>query len=1329
MIATPTWINANSAMEYHTESKDNYYQKEGDLGEWQGKGAEALGFSGTVTENELKKALWGKDAEGNQLVGARLDKDGDRKRSGLDLTFNAPKSVSLAMELSSATGNKELAKAIMTAHEKAVEKGIDNFERLIQTRETIDGNTSKYRSGNIAVAKFTHSVARPVTDETGKTTVDPSLHTHAVVMNVTQAKDGSFKAIETGDIFKEYIKVGAQYRMELANNLKELGFDIRVTNQNQAFFEIDLKTNNDDKLLDEFSKRSQQLNDKELIAELKSKYPNKNNSEIKQMAAYHSREWKGEIDREAVQKDNLQRAEALGFDKEINLQADKINSISHADQREKADTYINNAIYALSEEKSVFSRNDIVEMSSKMAMQESISPSLIESVLDETKELIDLKDDKYTTKEILSAEHDLIESVKSSKTIKQPYLKREAKELVTEYSSKEKEKTGYSLTDGQQKATTHILSNKNQVIGIQGDAGVGKTTMLKALNELKTDDTNIIGLSYTGKAANEIELKTSIKSKEVFKSAGIESSTVASFLNKYEKGYLELDGNKDLKIVVDEASMLGTKDAAKLTAIVQETNAQLVLIGDEKQFKAINAGDPFTLLKNHADMKTIDMNEVLRQKDQTLKSAVWALNQYDSKKAFEVLDKKDLIQETDKGVTDVLKEYFKTDGDDRLAVVAGKESYKDNIILTNTNKTKDTINQEIRDRHQYLGNIDKENHTTTVKKSSNLSPSAQFLAQSYKDSSKVFLQADINENLKAGKEFDITSIDEKRNSITLNDEHEIDLKKHGKHLQAYSEKQLDFSKGDKVIFTKNDKKLGINNGESATIKDIDDKGNFTFNIDDKKQEVKFNIKEYNYLDHGYAITTMKSQGQTAKNVIAYMEAKNQNFNSFYVAATRAEESLKIFTDNKEQLKEFTQIEQVKYNATTLWEQLDKQEQQKLDKYRNNSKDNQPVRQVSDKQKDFAEKIAKELHVEFTGDSKDDIKNFIDTNLEKYNQSLKDAPASQKQLDFVNKIADTLYIDTSDNFSHKDAKEFISENINEFKDAMDDRHSHLLKVSPKDLSIEIQEKYYNDLVSKTGAEKDFNKGFELIQKYNEHNEVGVHEKMLQTDKLAQMLDIKGMDIANKVAENSFSKEYIEVWGLKDKPYEIAKHVNDFTTVKYQDAKEFAKLDLIEEKADEKFFIDFEEIDKKVQNGEILQDDDKLKDVLDTGTETSLYLQETKEEIEAHVSKEYLKEEFSEYIQGDNIYDASKLLDDNKKMFDEFDYDRFEKQLGDVMDRLLDDEVKDIEHQIERRDEVEHELMEDEKEQDLENNEKEIEDDKDNEISGRDGESREEYEYER
>ena len=1308
MIATPTWIGADSAMAYHTESKDNYYQKEGDLGVWQGKAAETLGFSGAVTEKELEKALWGKDNAGNQVVGVRKDKDGDRKRAALDLTFNAPKSVSVAMELANATGNKELAKSLVKAHEDAVSKGIDKFEKLIQTRETIDGKTTKYRSNNLAVAKFTHTVARPIKDETtGKTIVDPSLHTHAVIMNMTQAKDGSFKAIETGDIFKEYMKLGAQYRMELASSLKDMGYDIRITNQKQAFFEIDLKSKDDDKLLEGFSNRSKQLNEESLIKELKEKYPNKSNSEIKQMAAYHSREWKGEINREAVTKDNLKRAEALGFDKDKFLDASKSNTkqVSYADKLGKAEGYIQNAIFALSEEKSVFSQNDIVEVSGKMAMQENIAPSVLEEALKGTKELVSLKDDYFTTKEILKAEHDLIVAVKETNRIKQPFLKKDAKELVKAYSDKQKEKTGYALTDGQQKATTHILSNKNQVIGIQGDAGVGKTTMLKALNELKDKKTKIIGLSYTGKAANEIELKTALKSNEVFKSSGIESSTVSSFLNKYEKGYLELDGDFDLKIVVDEASMLGTKDANKLTKIAKEANAQLIMIGDEKQFKAIGAGDPFVLLKNHADMKTVDMNEVLRQKDRTLKSAVWALNQYDSKKAFDILDKKDLIQETDKGVSEVVREYFKTDSDDKLAIVAGKESYKDNIILTNTNKTKDVINRDIRARHQHLGNVDKENNNFTVRKSVSLNPSEKFLAVSYGEQkgedgkttreavTKVFLQEAIGE-LKSGSEFSITNIDERRNIITLDNKYDIDLKENGKAMQAYSEKEIDLSRNEKIVFTKNDKKLGINNGESAIIKDIDEEGNLTFHLEDKNKDVNFNLKDYNYIDYGYAITTMKSQGQTAKNVIAYMQANHQNFNSFYVAATRAEESLKIFTDDKGKLKSFVEIEQTKMNATTLWQQLDKKEQERIERYKGkNEKEVKP----SEKQISFANKIASELNLDFKSDNKSEVSEFINTNIDKYNDVLKNAPASQKQLDFVSKIANTLYLDVKDDFTHKDAKEFINTNIDAFKDAMDDRHEHLLNTNPENLNNENRDKYTSDLIEQIGNEKDFDKSFELMQKYNENNETGIFEKMIQTDRLAQTLDIRGMDIANKVLENNFDKEYIDAWGLKDKPYEIAKHVNDFTDLKYQDAKEFAKLDLIEEKSNDKFFEDFEEIDKKVQSGELKDDDEKVIKLMDSGAKVSEFLNETRDEINEEIDRKYLKEEFEEYIKDEDIYNASKLIGENKELFDEFEHKNMEEKVDFLMNDLFEEKADEIIEEMEKRDEKELEFLNEDEEQ--------------------------------
>ena len=1294
MIATPTWINANSAMQYHTESKDNYYKKEGDLGEWQGKGAEALGFTGKITEKELEKALWGKDIEGNEVVGVRLDKDGDRKRAALDLTFNAPKSVSVLMEMANAIGNKELANSVIKAHEKAVSKGIDKFEKLMQTRETIDGKTEKYLSGNIAVAKFTHSVARPVKDENGKTTVDPSLHTHAVVMNITKAKDGSFKAIETGEIFKNYMKIGAQYRMELANNLRELGFDIRITNQNQAFFEVDLKSKNDDKLIEAFSNRSKQLNDTELIKELKEKYPNKSNSEIKQMAAYHSREWKGEIDREAILKDNLQRGIEAGFNKEKFKEVDKSKNetLSYFQKLDKAEKYLENAVYALSEENSVFNRNDIVTTAAKMGFKDGINPEIFEDILDENKNIIELKDGYYTTKEILNAEKELIESVKDEKNIKQVYFKKDAKELVKNYSKKLKEKSGYGLTKGQQEATAHILSSKNQVIGIQGDAGVGKTTMLKALNELKTDDTKIVGLSYTGKAANEIELKTTIKSKEIFKAAGIESSTVSSFLYKYDKGYLELNGDKKLKIVVDEASMLGTKDTKKLIDIAKQTNAQLVLIGDEKQFKAISAGDPFTLLKNYADMKTVSMNEVLRQKDRTLKSAVWALNQYDSPKAFEILDKKGLIQESDKGVNEIVKEYFKDDEKDKLAVVAGKNSYKDNIILTNTNDTKDEINEQIRERLQLKNEIGNENIAIGIKQSSNLSPSKQFLASSYKDSSKVLLQATINEELKVGREFNITDINEKQNSLTLDDRYEVELKEYGRFLQAYKEKEIKLRKNEKVIFTKNDKNLGINNGESVILKEIDKNGNATFYIEDKNKEISFNLKsEYNYIDYGYAITTMKSQGQTAKNVIAYMKGEYQDFNSFYVATTRAEKSLKIFTDNKEKLKDFIQIEQVKYNATTLWQQLDKKEKDRIEKYTKEIKEKKEEEKASDKQLDFAKKISEELHIELDSNKKIDVKNFIDSNLDNYNKSLQNAPASDNQLKFSSKIADTLYINLDkDNLTHKEAKEFINNHIEIFKEAMDNRHEYFLQVDPNSLQPKTQEKYYTDLLKEIGKEKEFDRAFELINKYNENNEVGIYEKMVQTDKLAETLNIKGIDIANKTAEQSFEEEYIDVWRLKDNPYETEKHINEYTDMKYQDAKEFAKIELIEEKIDDKFFERFDELDKKAQVGEIKEE--IVKEFLEFENQKSRYLQDTKEELAEYFEIEQIKSEICEYIQEGDIYEASKLLEENKDRVEEFDYKSFEEQIDMVMSQMLEIEAKMIEKDMEKMSEVENELEE-------------------------------------
>lgn len=151
MMSIGSVKSAGSAGNYYTD-KDNYYVI-GSMDErWQGKGAEALGIDGKAVDKALfTELLKGKLPDGSDLT--RIQDGANRHRPGYDLTFSAPKSVSVMAMLG---GDKRL----IDAHNQAVTEAVRQLETLAATRVMTDGKSETVLTGNLIVAKFNHDTNR-----------------------------------------------------------------------------------------------------------------------------------------------------------------------------------------------------------------------------------------------------------------------------------------------------------------------------------------------------------------------------------------------------------------------------------------------------------------------------------------------------------------------------------------------------------------------------------------------------------------------------------------------------------------------------------------------------------------------------------------------------------------------------------------------------------------------------------------------------------------------------------------------------------------------------------------------------------------------------------------------------------------------------------------------------------------------------------------------------------------------------------------------------------------------------------------------------------------
>ena len=173
-------------------------------GEWLGDRSQGFGLTGLVRAEQLEAVLGGT----HPVTGEQLGRAHDRVTvAAYDLTFCAPKSVSLLHAL----GSDAVASEVRAAHVAAVEAGVDYVtDRAAAVRRPVDGVRLPLRADALALAGFVHRTSRAL---------DPHLHTHVVVANLARAPDGAWSALDGRGLYAHAAAAGALFHVQLRHEL------------------------------------------------------------------------------------------------------------------------------------------------------------------------------------------------------------------------------------------------------------------------------------------------------------------------------------------------------------------------------------------------------------------------------------------------------------------------------------------------------------------------------------------------------------------------------------------------------------------------------------------------------------------------------------------------------------------------------------------------------------------------------------------------------------------------------------------------------------------------------------------------------------------------------------------------------------------------------------------------------------------------------------------------------------------------------------------------------------------------------------------------------
>ena len=874
MLTISKPLSASQARTYHerefTSEKQNYWSRDQQgHSEWQGKLAEQWNLAGTVESEHFARLSEGQHPHtAEQLVRHQVSRTYEGKfgkevtsaehRAGWDATFSAPKSVSLT----ALVGGDE---RVREAHRESVRTALRELQRYTQAR--IGNVHAPETTGKFIAATFEHDTARPVDGYAA-----PQLHTHAVIFNVTEQANGTTRSLRPHELFVSQRYVTAIYRSELAMRLQMLGYELERGKHGQP--EIRGYTK---EYLEASSPRREQIKDH-------LREQGIDGAAAAQIAAHHTRDRKELLSREEVLQRHRELAAQHGH------QADRIvaQALQHGHQRtqdiksqaQSAVTWARDHVF---ERSAVQDSRAILETALARSMGESTYTSIWQEFqrrvnTGEFQEVVQIGARRqYTTRVMAGMEREIVDRMLEGnrRDYGDPMLVSPPTRIATEDRHPE-------LNPSQLQAVDEVLLSREKIVGLDGVAGAGKTTTLAVIREgAEFDGYRIEGFAPTSRAAQKLG------------EAGIETSTLQKHL---ARGQQPDTGEKRL-YVLDESSLASTRQLHEFIERLRP-NDRVLLVGDRRQHEAVEAGRPFSQLQD-AGMKTVKLEQIVRQKDPELKQVVEQLARGHVQEAIQNLDQQgrlDEIRGHNERISAIAKEYAK--------------SPENTLVVSPDNRSRMEINERIHFELQGNGLVRGEEYPIrTLVPRQELTRADRTWAAKYEvDDILRYSRASKETGIGKGQYAHVRRIDAPGNRLTVRlqdgTERTYDPRRQ-RGVSVFREEVRRFSVGDRIQFTAPANDLKIANRELGVIRGFDGAGRLSLKMDSGRT-LQIDSNKHPHLDYGYAMTSHSSQGQTAGRVLIHVDtelaAKDLlNNRMAYVSVSRGALDARIFTNDRERL--------------------------------------------------------------------------------------------------------------------------------------------------------------------------------------------------------------------------------------------------------------------------------------------------------------------------------------------------------------------------------------------------------------------------------------------